>query len=161
ISIFLLSAIIFRPFTGMILDKVGKRKMLWISLVLYLICTILYNFIEPFGWLLALRFLHGIWFSIATTACGAVAADIVPGIRRGAGLGYFMMSTNLAMLLGPLIGLSLIQVFSFDILFLVLSVLMIIGALLALFIPNEKQFAAVKTKRKRELSFSDFFEKRA
>lgn len=161
ISIFLLSAIIFRPLTGMILEKYGKRKMLWISLILYVICTVLYNFIEVFSWLLALRFLHGIWFSIATTACGAIAADIVPATRRGAGLGYFMMSTNLAMVLGPFIGLSLIQVFSFDLLFIILSILMTIGALLALFIPSNKQFAAIKTKRKRKLSFHDFFEKRA
>ena len=33
ISIFLLSAVFIRPFTGKILDIVGKRKMLWISLV--------------------------------------------------------------------------------------------------------------------------------
>src|SRR5699024_7911118 len=161
VSVFLLSAIIFRPLTGMILDKFGKRKMLWISLVLYLGCTILYNFIEPFGWLLALRFLHGIWFSIATTACGAIAADIVPSARRGAGLGYFMMSTNLAVVLGPFIGLTLIQLFSFDLLFIALSVLMTIGALLALSIPNNKLFAPVKTKTKCKLSFNDFFELKA
>src|SRR5690606_41180906 len=47
------------------------------------------------------------------------------------------------------------------ILFIILSILMTIGALLALFIPSNKQFAAIKTKRKRKLSFHDFFEKKA
>lgn len=158
-SIFLLSAIIVRPFTGLVLDKFGKRKILWISLILYLICTIFYNFLEPFSWLLVLRFLHGIWFSIVTTACGAIAADIVPPARRGTGLGYFMMSTNLAVVLGPLLTLSIIQVFSFNILFIILSILMTIGALSALTIPNQKQFTPIPIKRK--LSFNDFIEKKA
>ena len=120
-TIFLLSAIVVRPFTGKILDIAGKRKMLWISLVLYLLCTVLYYFIHPFEALLVLRFVQGIWFSIITTAAVSIAADIVPVARRGAGLGYFTMSTNLAVVLGPFIALSIIQSFSFDVLFIVIE----------------------------------------
>ena len=67
-TVFLLSAIVVRPFTGKILDIAGKRKMLWIGLALYLICTVLYYFIQPFAGLSVLRFVQGIWFSIITTA---------------------------------------------------------------------------------------------
>ncbi len=158
-SIFLLSAIIVRPFTGKILDLAGKRRMLRISLALYLLCTILYFFIDAFSWLLILRFLHGIGFSIVTTACGAIAADLVPAARRGTGLGYFTMSTNLGVVLGPLIALSLIQAYSFDLLFIILSALMVTGALFSLMVPAHKQQNGNKTKRK--LSFSDLFEKKA
>lgn len=158
-SIFLLSAIIVRPFTGKILDLVGKRRMLMFSLVLYLLCTVLYYFIDPFGMLLALRFLHGIGFSIATTACGAIAADIIPPARRGTGLGYFTMSTNLGVVLGPLIALSLIQAYSFDMLFIILSLLMITGALFSLIVPSYKQQNGAKAKRR--MSFNDLFERKA
>lgn len=158
-SIFLLSAIIVRPFTGKILDLVGKRRMLLFSLVLYLLCTVLYYFIDPFGLLLALRFLHGIGFSIATTACGAIAADIIPPARRGTGLGYFTMSTNLGVVLGPLIALSLIQAYSFDMLFIILSLLMITGALFSLIVPAHKQQNGAKAKRR--MSFNDLFERKA
>ena len=136
-TIFLLSAIIIRPFTGKILDLVGKRKMLWISLLFYLICTMLYYFTSSFILLLILRFVQGIWFSIATTASVTLAADNIPNTRRGAGLGYFMMSTNLAVVIGPFIGLFIIQSFSFDLLFILLSVLMLAGALLSLTIPAD------------------------
>jgi len=113
-TIFLVSAIITRPFTGKLLDIVGKRKMLLISLFFYLVCTVLYYFITPFEGLLALRFFQGIWFSIVTTAAGSIAADIVPATRRGAGLGYFVMSTNLAVVVGPFIALFVIQSFSYN-----------------------------------------------
>ena len=88
-TVFLLSAIVVRPFTGKILDIAGKRKMLWIGLVLYLICTVLYYFIQPFAGLLVLRFVQGIWFSIITTATISIAADIVPITAKGSGSRLF------------------------------------------------------------------------
>lgn len=158
-TIFLLSAIIVRPFTGKLLDLAGKRKMLWISLFFYLICTILYYFITPFEGLLALRFFQGVWFSIVTTAAGSLAADIVPVTRRGAGLGYFVMSTNLAVVIGPFVALFIIQSYSYDALFIMMSVLIIIGALAAVLIPDVKvEGAAVQSKR---FTWNDLFEKKA
>ncbi len=158
-TVFLLSAIVVRPFTGKILDIVGKRKMLWIGLVLYLICTILYYFIQPFAGLLVLRFVQGIWFSIITTATISIAADIVPIKRRGAGLGYFSMSTNLAVVLGPLIALSIIQSYSFDVLFIALSIFMIIGVLTSLSAPVG--VVPEKSDVTGNLSIGDLFEKGA
>ena len=156
---FLLSAIIVRPFTGKILDVTGKRKMLWIGLVFYLVCTILYYFIQPFGALLILRFTQGIWFSIITTAAISIAADIVPMTRRGAGIGYFNMSTNLAVVLGPMIALYIIQSYSFDILFIVMSILMVVGVLTSAMAPTGNIPAKRSTQNK--LKIGDLFEKGA
>ncbi|MFD1927997.1 MFS transporter [Sporosarcina siberiensis] len=158
-SIFLLSAILVRPFTGKILDVYGKRKMLWIGLVLYLGCTILYYFIEPFQGLLALRFVQGIFFSLITTAAGSLAVDNIPVTRRGAGLGYYTMSTNLAVVLGPLIGLFIIQYYSFDMLFIVMSFIMIIGVITSLSI-IQKDFPDAASVQKK-FALGDLFEKKA
>ncbi|WP_373370803.1 MFS transporter [Lederbergia panacisoli] len=159
-TIFLLSAIIVRPFTGKILDIYGKRKMLWISLIFYLVCTILYAFVTPFSGLLILRFVQGIWFSIATTASGSLAADNVPMSRRGAGLGYFTMSTNLAVVLGPMLALLIVQVLSFNALFIIMSIFMLIGASLSLTIKVDKDVEKNKTS-KRPFSIHDLFEKKS
>ncbi|MER2260555.1 MAG: MFS transporter [Psychrobacillus sp.] len=158
-TIFLISAIMMRPFTGKLLDLAGKRKMLWISLFLYLICTVMYYFIEPFSILLILRFVQGIWFSIATTASGSLAADNIPPSRRGAGLGYFTMSTNLAVVVGPFIALTIVQYFSYDTFFIAMSILLLIGALTALSIPPEKQPAVPPVRAK--MTLNDLFEKKS
>ncbi|MEI4771274.1 MFS transporter [Psychrobacillus sp. FJAT-51614] len=158
-TIFLISAILVRPFSGKILDIVGKRKMLWTTLLLYLICTGLYYFIEPFEALLVLRFVQGIFFSIATTASGSMAADNIPISRRGAGLGYFTMSTNLAVVVGPFIALTLIQYFSYNILFLSLTAVLVVGAITALMIPEDKKPAIPLPKTK--FTWNDLFEKKA
>ena len=133
--------------------------MLWISLGLYLLCTVLYYFIHAFEALLVLRFVQGVGFSIITTAAVSLAADIVPVARKGTGLGYFTMSTNLAVVLGPLIALSIIQTFSFDVLFFVLSILMVIGVVTSGLIPAGT--LPEKTVEKNKLSIGDLFEKKA
>lgn len=161
LSIFLLSAIIIRPFTGKLLDVFDKKKMLLVSLVLFTLCTIAYIFIKPFGVLLILRFFQGIWFSIATTATGSIAADIVPPERRGAGLGYFVMSTNLSIVLGPLVGLFFIQHFNYDILFIVLSLSLVIGSLSALSIKLEPSEQVNRKEMKIRFTLSDLFERRS
>ena len=161
VTVFLLSAIVVRPFSGKLLDMFGKKRMLIISIVLYLLCTILYLFIKPFAILLVLRFFQGIWFSIVTTAAGSLAADIVPKNRKGAGLGYFTMSTNLAVVLGPFVGLLVIQYASFNALFTVLSVIVLIGALIALTINTDDLIKPEHIDRRLKFGFNDLFEKKA
>lgn len=157
-TIFLLSAIIVRPFSGKILEDFGKKKMLMISMILFMACSFLYIGIDNLYLLLALRFFHGIWFSIATTATGAVAADIVPDNRRGEGLGYYAMSMNVAVVVGPFIGLTLLQVTTFNYLFLVLSILMIGAIIFTMFV---KDSIVEKSTAKRKLALSDLFEGKA
>jgi MFS family permease len=153
VTIFLLSAIIVRPFSGKLLEDYGKKRMLMISLILFTLCSFLYLWIEQYSLLLALRFFQGMWFSIATTATGSIAADLIPIKRRGEGLGYFVMSTNLAVVFGPLIALTLIQVTSFTTLFLVLALLIFVGLLItATSKVNEVRSTATKIKKRIQLS---------
>jgi len=160
LSSFLLSAIIVRPFSGKLLDVFGKKKLLIIAIVGYFLCTILYLFIHPFGLLLGLRFIQGIFFSIITTAAGSLAADIVPASRKGAGLGYFTMSTNLAVVIGPFIGLLLIQYSSFNVLFIVMSICVLAGGILAVTV-NTDDLPKPEHQAKLTFKFNDLFERKA
>jgi MFS family permease len=159
VTAFLVSAIIARPFSGKLLDLYGKKRLLMISLLFYLICTVAYVFFKDFTLLLALRFFQGIWFSIATTAAGSLAADIVPEKRKGTGLGYFAMSTNLAIVVGPFISLLVIQYASFNALFIVLAVFVTLGALFAM--TFKATAPTVKKTASFRLTLNDLFEKKA
>lgn len=160
ITIFMLSAIIVRPFSGKLIQDFGKKKTLMISMILFTIFSFMYLWVENYALLLVLRFVHGIWFSIASTATGAIAADIVPLKRRGEGLGYFAMSMNLAVVCGPFISLTLLQYVSFSILFLVLASLITIGVLFTAF---SKMAEVKKTDQveKKRLQFSDLIDQKA
>ncbi|WP_100331965.1 MFS transporter [Bacillus xiapuensis] len=108
-TFFLLSAIIIRPFAGQWIEHFGKKKVLISSQIIFFIASLLYFLPDSFEMMLALRFFHGLGFGLATTAAGAMVADIIPDSRRGEGMGYYVMSMNLAMVIGPFLGLTLMQ----------------------------------------------------
>lgn len=156
VSIFLLSAIFMRFFAGMILEKFGKKKILIISLFLFTVSTVLYVFVGSFTVLLLLRFFQGIWFSLLTTVAGAIVADIIPPERRGEGLGYYGIAMNLAVVAGPFIALSLQPYISAQIIFIILSIIMIIGFFCALAVKvDEERFIK---EEEHKLTINDFLE---
>lgn len=159
-SVFLLSAVIIRPFSGKLLDVYGKKKVLIICIALYLACTVMYLFIKPLTFLLILRFINGIWFGIITTAAGSLAADIVPESRKGAGLGYFTMSTNLSVVIGPFVGLLVVQHASYNILFYVMTACVLVGGIIALTIKTD-DLPKPEHKVRFSFTFNDLFEKNA
>lgn len=158
-SIFLISAIIIRFFAGLILEKYGKKKILVFSMLMFALSTILYVFADNLTALLLLRFFHGIWFGLATTVAGAIAADTVPPERRGEGLGYYGIAMNLAVVAGPFLALTLLSYLSYQMIFGILGILMVIGFFCALVVRVEEQ-PRVKNE-KRTLTFNDFLEKRS
>ncbi|MDN3428113.1 MFS transporter [Microbacterium sp. APC 3898] len=159
VSAFLLSAIIMRFFAGMILEKFGKKKILIFSLFLFTVSTVLYVFVGSFTVLLLLRFFQGIWFSLLTTVAGAIAADIIPPERRGEGLGYYGIAMNLAVVAGPFIALSLQPYVSSQAIFIILSVIMIIGFFCALAVQVDE--GSFVKEGKHKLTINDFLEKKS
>jgi predicted MFS family arabinose efflux permease len=130
-TIFLLSAIIVRPFSGKIIEGIGKKKALLISIFFFAVSSFFYFMISDFYLLLGLRFFHGIWFSIASTVLVAIASDLIPESRKGEGIGYFAMSMNMAVVAGPFLSLALIQFVSYSTLFLGLAFTIVLAFILA------------------------------
>lgn len=160
VTIFLIAAVLIRPFTGKLLEVFGKKEMLYFSLTIFLLATILYLGANTFELLLILRFFHGIGFGIATIATGTIVADIIPQQRRGEGMGYFALFMNVAMVIGPFLGLTIIQYTSFQTLFILTSFFSL-AALIAGMIPNIPKQPKVVTSSitKKGLKVDDLFEK--
>ena len=53
------------------------------------------------------RIIHGVSFGMVTVGGNTVVIDIMPSSRRGEGLGYYGLSNNIAMAVGPMSGLFL------------------------------------------------------
>jgi MFS family permease len=128
---FILAAVLFRPFAGKWLDELGRKKLLLAAVCLFFASTVLYLGVNSVGLLLALRFLHGASFGMGTTATGTIANDVIPEQRKGEGIGYYALSINLAMVVGPFLGLTLAAHVTFPVLFSVLAVLSLLAFLLA------------------------------
>lgn len=163
VTVMLIAAIIIRPFSAKILDILGKKKGLVISVALFAVTSVIYIWIDQFASLLVLRFIHGLSFGLISTATGAIAADVIPESRRGAGMGYFAMAMNLAVVAGPFIGLSLLQFVSFQTLFIVLCTFMIVGVLCSMIVQVPVHLEAAKQNDavSLKLKWSDLIEAKA
>ena len=160
ISIYLFAAVIIRPFAGRWLDTAGRKKVLSVSLVLLLAASVAYLFVDSYNLLVLIRFIQGIGFGMATTATGAIAADLVPETRRGEGIGYYGLFMSMAMVVGPYLGLTVIQQLSFLALFIV-CILFAGGSLVLGISISLPRHTYVKPAEKQRLSLSRIFEKTA
>ena len=159
LTLFLISSILVRPFSGLISEKIGKKLSFRGSEVLFVLFAFSYLWIDSMWSLLLVRFIHGIWFSILTTVTVPVANEFIPDQRKGEGMGYFVMSTNLGVVFGPLLALTITQYASFTLLFAVLSGLITVGFLFCLCIPicDEHQQSSIEPEASR-LTVHDIIE---
>jgi len=160
-TLFMASSIAVRPFSGLIIEKFGRKKTLFVSEFLFCLFSVAYIFADNLEVLLWLRFLHGIWFSILTTVTVPIANEFIPDSRRGEGMGYFVMSVNLGIVLGPLIGLSLIQPLSYALVATILAAIVCLGFVFCFLIPIRTAVTPKDTQAKKRLTVHDFIEKKA
>lgn len=112
-TLFALAAIAARFATAALMKKISRHWLLFSGLLLGLLCTVAYPFTDTFGFLLVLRIGFGIGFGMGSTVMATMVSEIIPPRRMGEGIGYFGLSTSLAMSLGPLIGLSMLEQYGF------------------------------------------------
>lgn len=116
-GIFALAAVLARPLAGYLLDTLGRKTILRLSLFFLTLTLLAYNAVTTVVILFIIRGIHGIFWGFATTASGTTATDLVPALRRGEGIGYYGLSNTIAMAAGPLLGLEILQRFGFMVLF--------------------------------------------
>lgn len=160
-TLFMVSAIAVRPFSGLIIEKLGTKKTLYISETLFCLFSLTYVLADNLSVLMIIRFLHGIWFSVLTTVTVPIANEFIPSKRKGEGMGYFLMSVNLGIVLGPLIGLTFIQSMSYTAVAAILAAFVVLGFIFCFLIPLPNHQKPESAAQKRSLSVHDFIEFKA
>jgi MFS family permease len=92
------------PLTGAVVDRVGQRRVLITSSVAITLFSILYGLISDYRWLLALVIVHGIFWSGLLSASAAYMTNMLPAARRAEGIGYWGLSSVLALAVAPTVG---------------------------------------------------------
>ena len=107
LSCYTIAALCMRPFSGYLLDTFSRKPL---YLLAYFFFTAMFG-----GYMLAgtlslfilFRIIHGFSFGMVTVSGNTIVIDIMPSSRRGEGLGYYGLSNNIAMSIGPMTGLFL------------------------------------------------------
>lgn len=128
---FTLTAVVFRPMVGGLVDRYGRRAFYVWGLIFFVLSMYLYDWVGSILLLLALRILHGASWAFSTTSIGTVITDLIPISRRGEGMGWYGMAMTVAMAIGPMLGTYIVSGYSFRTLFLVATGLSLIAFILA------------------------------
>lgn len=159
-SIFILGALIGRLYAGKKMERISSKKILVIGIFIFVFVTCAYFIEVNLGFLLLVRFLHGIGLGLATTATGTIVAKVIPSTRSGEGIGYFSLSVVLSTAIGPFIGLTMATHTGYHSLF-VLSLLIGMVSLLISFFVRVPLDDYVGHKESKRLRLTDFFELKA
>lgn len=112
-SLFALAAILTRFATAFLLRTIRRNTILFWGIFILAAATFAYPYAGSMNQLLGLRVVFGIGFGMASTVLPTLVSQIIPHKRIGEGIGYFGLSTSIAMSIGPLIGLSVIKDYGF------------------------------------------------
>jgi MFS family permease len=162
LTLFLIAAIVVRPFAGKWVSTGSQKKILIYSAVAFMIGSLLYPLVTNIWALYILRIFHGITFGVITTVKGTISAQIIPESRRGEGLSWFSLAQGLGMVIGPVIGLNLANVGSYTTAYVLCIIISAVNILLSLVIhvPEEKE-AVKSSMEKKGFSFNDIVDKKA
>ncbi len=111
-----------RPFAGRWSDRGARLRLMRVSLVIFAIALLLMVWSEDIWSLLVLRIVQGVGMAMFPTAAGSLVAELAPMTRRGEGVGFFGMSTSLAQMIFPALGVIVADTWGFDAIFVVASV---------------------------------------
>lgn len=122
------TAMIFRPFSGFMVDNFQRKKVLMVTFFLFFIFFAGYLIAGTLLLFAMVRTLHGGPFGAITVANSTVAIDVLPSSRRNEGIGYYGLGNNLGMAIAPSVGIFLYHLTgSFDIIFILALIIAAVG----------------------------------
>jgi predicted MFS family arabinose efflux permease len=154
---FTVSAILVRFFAGKLAAIVNKKYLLIVGVAICALTTGAYYLAPNVLVLVAIRLVNGAGFGLASTYFATLVAEVIPRERRGEGIGYFGVGETVAISVGPMIGIAMLDLYGYQRLFLGGMAILLLAAL-SIFLVKRKakeeaapQDVRVKVVEKRVL----------
>lgn len=160
ISLFTLTAMISRPFSGKLADKLGRVPVMMAGCIVCFFCSLVYPFTTTVFGFLMLRLVHGFSTGFTPTGQAAYLSDVIPASRRGEAIGLLGTMGALGTTSGPALGGFIANYFGLQVMFFcsaalaVTSTLILLGIRETLYEKHPFGIGLLKVKR------SDIFEPR-
>lgn len=154
LSCYTLAALTIRPFSGYLLDTFARKPLYIFAYFVFTGVFAGYIVAGTLALFIVLRVVHGLAFGTVTVSGNTLVIDITPSSRRGEALGYYGLANNIAMSIGPMVGLFMHDAgLGFNVLFVASVASCSLGLVCALLVKTP-----VKPQVKREpISLDRFF----
>lgn len=153
LSSYAFALLLIRPFSGFLVDLYPRKILYLIGITCFMSVFFGYYFAATVSFFVILRFIHGLFWGLATVSSNTVAIDIIPPKRRAEGIGYFGVNMNLAMAIAPFFAIEIYEEKGFSYL---ISVALILGALAILVVCFIKVPKRETYERKQPISLDRF-----
>lgn len=160
ISLFTVTAMASRPFSGKLADTVGRVPVMMVGSLVCFVCSLMYPLFTTVTGFLLLRLVHGFSTGFKPTGQAAYLSDIIPAERRGEAMGLLGTASSIGLAGGPAVGGLISNEFGLDVMFYCSSAFALISAVILAGIKEtvrEKQGFSMQLLK---VNRSDLFEPR-
>ncbi len=128
-AILTLMLVIFKPLMGSLSDKVGRRIIIIIGLLLGGSMSLLIPFTTNYFWFISIISVFGIGMAMVTSSTTAFISDLSKRKDYGAAIGALSMIMDIGQTIGPILGGYILIAFSFGGLFSMVGFVLLASAL--------------------------------
>ena len=159
-TIYFVSSIITRLLVNVLLQRVGKKLLMVVGVLLNSMIMVSYSFAGSIGIIAVLRVVQGFGFGTTTTIIMAMAADTLPDSRRGQGIGYFGLGTVVAMSVAPALSINLVNSFGFRAMFFTSAGILLMTTIIISFVEEPPIVAVKEEKSKKTVQWRNLFDRK-
>ena len=134
IFLFSVSALISRPFSGKLADTIGRKKVMYIGIVISVIASLIYPITGIVFCFLLLRFMHGFGAGFLPTGATALVTDVLPTEKRGVGMGIWGVFISLGFGIGQFLSSPMVEMVGLTGLFFLAAIAAVLAAILISFV---------------------------
>ena len=131
IACYSIATLVVRPFSGYMMDSFNRKAVYILAFVLFTAVFGGYVLAESLMAIVVVRVLYGLTFGLTSVSSNTLVIDLVPSSRRGEGIGFFGISSNIAMALGPMAGLMMHGKVSYQWIFGICLIVSLVGVIIA------------------------------
>lgn len=147
IGCFSLTSLIARPFSGALTNRMSKKKMMLVSVIVMALATYGYTLFHISQLLVLVRIFHGVGFALFSTVSLVMISTIVPSDRMSEGIANYGLAQMLASAVMPNVSAALSETFGYlPVFYLAVTVELLGGLLVLLLRVSEEDSAPLEGK---------------
>jgi len=135
---FAIGLLVCRSYLGRLSDRKGRRYTMRIGLMIAAIVPLCYASLPSIPFLIFFRAVHGISIAAFASSYSALVADLAPVEKRGEVIGYMSLVNPLGLAFGPALGGLVQEAWGYQPLFMMASLLAVVGLWLTFQIETEE-----------------------